>query len=133
NQAASLMSMHTPRPGHWSGPGWARGDAGIPPLRGRRPRRANAMRFLATYRQRSAVCKLILIPAAVILDPAWSARRDIIQPSRGGVSRRRFWIPAPGTYELILLASMVTLWARPLELLPSRVELENIRLIDTLA
>ena len=29
-----------------------------------------------------------------VIDPAWPRRPDVIQPARGGVSRRWFWIPA---------------------------------------
>ena len=46
----------------------------------------------------------------LVVDPAWPRRPDIIQPSRGGVSRRRFWIPAHTAFELSLLASLATMW-----------------------
>ncbi|HEU4800789.1 MAG TPA: hypothetical protein VFS94_09160 [Gemmatimonadales bacterium] len=49
----------------------------------------------------------------LVVDPAWPARPDIIQPGRGGISRRRFWIPAHTAFELTLLASLVTLWDTP--------------------
>jgi uncharacterized iron-regulated membrane protein len=49
----------------------------------------------------------------LVVDPAWPRRPDIIQPSRGGVSRRRFWIPAHVAFELTLLASLATLWSTP--------------------
>ena len=29
-----------------------------------------------------------------VVDPFWPRRPDIIQPARGGISRKRFWIPA---------------------------------------
>src|SRR5215813_12362214 len=29
-----------------------------------------------------------------VVDPFWPRRPDLIQPERGGISRRRFWIPA---------------------------------------
>ena len=48
-----------------------------------------------------------------VVDPAWPRRPDIIQPARGGVSRRRFWIPAHTAFELSLLASLVALWSSP--------------------
>ena len=47
----------------------------------------------------------------LVVDPAWPGRPDIIQPSRGGVSRRRFWIPAHVAFELTLVASLATLWS----------------------
>jgi hypothetical protein len=49
----------------------------------------------------------------LVVDPAWPRRPDIIQPARGGVSRRRFWIPAHTAFELTLLASLFALWRSP--------------------
>jgi hypothetical protein len=49
----------------------------------------------------------------LVVDPAWPARPDIIQPGRGGVSRRRFWIPAHTLFELTLIASLIALWGAP--------------------
>jgi hypothetical protein len=49
----------------------------------------------------------------LVVDRAWPRRLDLIQPSRGGVSRRRFWIPAHTAFELSLIASLVTLWNSP--------------------
>ena len=49
----------------------------------------------------------------LVVDPAWPARPDIIQPGRGGVSRRRFWIPAHTLFELALIASLIMLWGVP--------------------
>jgi uncharacterized iron-regulated membrane protein len=46
----------------------------------------------------------------LVVDRAWPRRPDLIQPSRGGVSRRRFWIPAHTTFELSLVASLVAVW-----------------------
>lgn len=46
----------------------------------------------------------------LVVDPAWPRRPDVIQPSRGGVSRRRFWIPAHAAFELSLIASIVATW-----------------------
>ncbi|MFZ0652419.1 MAG: hypothetical protein WA445_22280 [Pseudolabrys sp.] len=48
-----------------------------------------------------------------VLDPAWPDRPDIIQPGRGGVSRRRFWIAAHVAFELVLVASLVVVWSKP--------------------
>lgn len=45
-----------------------------------------------------------------VIDPAWPRRPDIIQPSRGGVSRKVFWIPAHIAFELALVASLVMAW-----------------------
>jgi hypothetical protein len=48
----------------------------------------------------------------VVVDPAWPRRPEIIQPARGGVSRKRFWIPAHTAFELLLIAALVAA-ARP--------------------
>ena len=45
-----------------------------------------------------------------VVDPAWPRRFDLIQPDRGGISRKRFWIPAHVAFELVLLASLVVAW-----------------------
>ena len=45
-----------------------------------------------------------------VVDPAWPARPDLIQPRRGGVSRRRFWIPAHVAFEISLIAALVMSW-----------------------
>jgi hypothetical protein len=46
-----------------------------------------------------------------VVDPAWPRRPDVIQPDRGGISRRRFWIPAHVAFELTLIASLVAAWS----------------------
>jgi len=46
-----------------------------------------------------------------VVDPAWPKHPEIIQPQRGGISRRRFWIAAHVTFELFLLASLVSAWS----------------------
>jgi hypothetical protein len=48
-----------------------------------------------------------------VLDPVWPHRPAIIQPRNGGVSRRRFWIPAHVAFELTLIAAIVTGWSHP--------------------
>ena len=49
----------------------------------------------------------------LVVDPSWPKRPDIIQPARGGISRRRFWIPAHVTFELLLISSLVFAWSLP--------------------
>lgn len=49
----------------------------------------------------------------LVVDPFWPRRPDIIQPGRGGISRRRFWIPAHTAFELSLIASLVLTWSAP--------------------
>jgi hypothetical protein len=46
----------------------------------------------------------------VVIDPFWPRRPDLIQPHRGGVSRRRFWIPAHTVFELTLIVALVLTW-----------------------
>jgi hypothetical protein len=48
----------------------------------------------------------------LVLDPFWPHRPDLIQPARGGVSRRRFWIPAHTLFELSLIAALVAGWGQ---------------------
>ena len=49
----------------------------------------------------------------LVVDPAWPRRPDLIQPARGGVSRRRFWIPVHVAFELALIAALVITWSQP--------------------
>jgi hypothetical protein len=49
----------------------------------------------------------------LVVDPAWPRRPDIIQPARGGISQKRFWIPAHTAFELALIASLVLTWTQP--------------------
>ncbi len=44
----------------------------------------------------------------LVVDPAWPNQITLIQPSAGGVSRTRFWIPVHAALTLLL---PVTLWA----------------------
>jgi hypothetical protein len=46
-----------------------------------------------------------------VVDPSWPRRLDLIQPSRGGISRRRFWIPTHVAFELSLVTSLILAWA----------------------
>jgi len=48
-----------------------------------------------------------------VVNPFWPKRPDIVQPERGGISRRRFWIPAHVAYELTLIVSLVLFWFVP--------------------
>jgi hypothetical protein len=48
----------------------------------------------------------------LVVDPFWPQRPDLIQPHRGGISRRRFWIPVHVTFELLLIASLVMNWSQ---------------------
>jgi len=46
-----------------------------------------------------------------VVDPFWPRRPDLVQPDRGGISRRRFWIPAHTAFELVLITSLVIAWS----------------------
>jgi hypothetical protein len=48
-----------------------------------------------------------------VVDPFWPRRLDLIQPARGGISRRRFWIPAHVAFELTLIVSLIITWSQP--------------------
>ncbi len=45
-----------------------------------------------------------------VVDPAWPRRPELVQPSRGGISRKRFWIPAHVAFELSLVLALVLAW-----------------------
>jgi hypothetical protein len=49
----------------------------------------------------------------LVVDPVWPRRPDIVQPQRGGISRRRFWIPAHSAFELCLIAALFAVWSAP--------------------
>jgi len=49
----------------------------------------------------------------LVVDPAWPHRPDLIQPAQGGVSRKRFWIPAHTIFEAVLIASLIVAWGAP--------------------
>lgn len=46
----------------------------------------------------------------LVLDPVWPGRPAIVQPRNGGVSRRRFWIPAHAAFEVALIAAVISAW-----------------------
>jgi hypothetical protein len=47
----------------------------------------------------------------LIVDRVWPVNLAIIQPKRGGLDRKLFWIPIHTLYEVTLLASAWTLWS----------------------
>jgi uncharacterized iron-regulated membrane protein len=49
----------------------------------------------------------------LVVDPFWPRRPELIQPGRGGISRRRFWIPAHTTFELALIGALILTWQYP--------------------
>ncbi|ORA34928.1 hypothetical protein [Mycobacterium aquaticum] len=46
----------------------------------------------------------------LVVDPAWPQRPGIIQARNGGISRRRFWVPAHSLFELVLIVAIVAAW-----------------------
>ena len=65
----------------------------------------------------AAALSMVLVGGALyeflVVDPFWPARPDLVQPSRGGISRKRFWIPAHTVFELTLIVSLVLAWGVP--------------------
>lgn len=49
----------------------------------------------------------------LVVDPFWPQRPDLIQPSRGGISRGRFWILAHTLFEIVLIVCLVLAWKTP--------------------
>jgi hypothetical protein len=53
----------------------------------------------------------------LLVDPAWPRNPAMIQPSRGGLDRKRFWGPVHALFEIALLVSAWMVWgdasARP--------------------
>jgi hypothetical protein len=45
------------------------------------------------------------------VDPAWPSRPELVQPARGGISRKRFWIPTHVAFELTLVLALVLAWS----------------------
>ena len=48
-----------------------------------------------------------------VVDPVWPKRPDIVQPARGGISRKRFWISIHVAFELTLIAALAFSWSQP--------------------
>jgi hypothetical protein len=48
-----------------------------------------------------------------VVGRAWPRRPDLIQPARGGVSRRAFWMPAHVAFELALVLALAVTWSEP--------------------
>ena len=48
-----------------------------------------------------------------VVDPFWPRRPDLVQPSRGGISRKRFWIAIHVAFEVTLIAALVWAWSLP--------------------
>ncbi len=49
----------------------------------------------------------------LVVDPVWPRRPDLIQPARGGISRKRFWISIHFAFEVALIAALALAWSQP--------------------
>jgi hypothetical protein len=49
----------------------------------------------------------------LVVDPFWPRKPELIQPARGGISRKRFWIPVHTVFEVALIASVISSWSQP--------------------
>src|ERR1700722_12548745 len=47
----------------------------------------------------------------LLVDPVWPRNLSVIQPSRRGLDRKRFWGPVHGLFEVALLVSAWTAWS----------------------
>ena len=47
-----------------------------------------------------------------VVDPFWPKRPDLVQPVRGGISRKRFWISIHVAFEVTLIAALVVAWSQ---------------------
>lgn len=69
----------------------------------------------------TAACLVLSLVAALrlgaaiyeigVVDPAWPSNPGIIQPAKGGIDRKRFWIGANVSYELSLCFSLLFGWS----------------------
>lgn len=49
----------------------------------------------------------------LVVDPFWPKRPDLVQPARGGISRKRFWIAIHVAFEVVLIAALIFAWSQP--------------------
>lgn len=47
-----------------------------------------------------------------VVDPFWPRQPALVQPERGGINRKRFWIPAHVAFELSLVVSIALAWSQ---------------------
>ncbi len=47
-----------------------------------------------------------------VVDPSWPKRPELVQPARGGLSRKRFWISIHVAFEVTLIAALVVAWSQ---------------------
>lgn len=49
----------------------------------------------------------------MLIDRSWPDLPQLVQPERGGINRKLFWIPAHTVYELALTAALWANWQSP--------------------
>ena len=49
----------------------------------------------------------------VVVDPSWPRQPKLIQPSRGGIVRGRFWLPFHVMFELTMVLCLIEAWRWP--------------------
>lgn len=47
---------------------------------------------------------------SIVLDPVWPHRPAIVAARLGGVSRKRFWVPAHTVLEVLLVVALIAAW-----------------------
>jgi hypothetical protein len=47
----------------------------------------------------------------MLVDRVWPINPHVIQPQRGGINRKLFWMPVHGLFEISLLSSIWIAWA----------------------
>ena len=64
----------------------------------------------------------------LVVDPFWPKRPDLIQPARGGISRKRFWIAIHVAFEVMLIVALVFAWSQPAVRDPLYAEVADLSL-----
>lgn len=63
----------------------------------------------------TALTATVLFGAALyevlVVDPRWPQRPGIVQARNGGLSRTRFWFPAPLVLDVLLVVAVAGAWA----------------------
>lgn len=49
-----------------------------------------------------------------VIDPSWPAKPELVRPLQGGVSRKRYWVPANIVAVLAIVAAIWAAWPRGL-------------------
>jgi len=74
--------------------------------------------FLAFSLTVAATCFALMLLGGglyevLVVDPFWPKRPDLVQPDRGGISRRRFWMPVHSAFELSVISALIAAWPAP--------------------